>query len=117
MKIARTAVWPKLAVYGFPLAQAERLRAPLGVDAGVSQTKSRALAARAGDAPHRPAELLAPELEGGLDQAEEGVHVRDLHGRLLAHVKQNQRRIANPLARCALYLRLSANGQTTSCEA
>src|SRR5713101_460459 len=77
----------------FPLAEGERLRPSLRIDAQRAQACRCIRAAESTEAAQRATELLPAELKHRLDQAEEIIQVADLHGRLPAHLKQDQGRV------------------------
>src|SRR2546422_7479276 len=87
--------WPgggrESVIHDLPLAEVEGLGATFRVDAGVAKLRSGCLAADAGDAAQRPAQLLAAELKDGFDEPEEGIQVRYVHRRLFADVQHDQR--------------------------
>src|ERR1700694_431785 len=77
----------------FPFVQAQCLGAPFWIDADFAQARRRGLAADASNSTQRSAKLLAPELEDGFDEAEECIHVRDVHRGLFADLEHHESRV------------------------
>src|SRR5438105_4268418 len=75
-----------------PFRKAERLRAALGVDAGVAKTCPGLCASDATDPAQRPTELLPALLEHRLDEAEERTEIVHVHGWTFPHLHDHQRR-------------------------